>query len=140
MALLNKHLQRGQVETIGLVIVILLLFIGIFALSFSVKDEEVDENILTLKANALRSSLLKTSICNITIKDEIGNCIDNSPECFSDCPQFNLVVEGILKDSLENEGYSFKSGNVKMGNCADKITSVSDVVNGQKIEIAVCRR
>ena len=66
MALLNKHLQRGQVETIGLVvIVILLLFIGIFALSFSVKDEEVDENILTLKANPFRSNLLNTNIYNI---------------------------------------------------------------------------
>jgi len=133
--------NRGQVETIGLVvIVILLLFIGIFALSFSIKEKEINEDILTLKANALRSSLLKTNVCDITIRDEIGNCIYNSPECFSDCDQLNLVIEDIIKDSLDNEKYYFKVGNLELGSCVDKITSVSDVVNEEKIEIAVCRR
>ena len=74
-------LRKGQVETIGLVvIVILLIFIGIFALSFSIKEKEVNEDILTLKANSLRSSLLKTTICNITIKEELGNCVYDNPQ------------------------------------------------------------
>jgi hypothetical protein len=134
-------LRKGQVETMGLVIiVILLIFIGIFALSFSIKDKEINEDILTLKANSLRSSLLKTNICNITIKDEIGNCFYNRPRCLDSCDSLNNVIDSIIKNSLEGEKYYFKFKDIELGSCVDKVTSVSEVIEGEKVEIAVCRR
>jgi len=134
-------LRKGQVETIGLVvIVILLIFIGIFALSFSIKEKEVNEDILTLKANSLRSSLLKTTICNITIKEELGNCVYDNPQCLDNCGSLNTLIGNIVSDSLEGEKYYFEFNNIELGSCIDKITSVSEVIEGEKVEIAVCRR
>ena len=143
MVLLNffGKSSRGQIETVGLVvIVVMILVIGIFALSFAVKEKAVNEDILTLKANALRSSLLKTSVCNITIKDEIGNCIYNNPQCFDSCNRLKEVVDEVIMSSLENENYYFKVKGIELGACPEKITSISEVVRGENIEIALCRR
>ena len=68
-------MKKGQIEIMGLVIiVILLVFIAIFALSFMIKPKQESEDILKLKANALRASLLKTNLCgNVNVKYIITN-------------------------------------------------------------------
>ena len=93
-------MRKGQTETVGLVIiVILLIFIAIFALSFSIKPKQENDDILKLKANALRASVLKTNLCgSVSVKDELENCIDGYNECI-DCGELSSEVVNIIKNS-----------------------------------------
>lgn len=139
-------MKKAQAEIMGLVIiVILIVFIAIFALTFLIKPKEVNEDVLKLKANALRSSLLKTSLCkDVTIKDELENCIDNYNECI-DCNILKGEISKIINYSLEKEDYSFtvsvNDGNnfINIENCKDKITAVSQNLKNGKVELSLCR-
>ena len=134
-------MKKGQIETMGLVIiVILLVFIAIFALSFMIKPKQESEDILKLKANALRSSLLKTNLCEgVTVKDELESCNDYSL-CFDSCDYLEGEVVKIIKGSLEKEKYYFKYKDIELGNCVEKITAVSQNIGGDDVEFALCRR
>ncbi|MBS3143574.1 hypothetical protein J4446_01710 [Candidatus Woesearchaeota archaeon] len=139
-------MKKGQTETVGLVIiVILLIFIAIFALSFSIKPKQENDDILKLKANALRASVLKTNLCgSVSVKDELENCIDGYNECI-DCGELSSEVVNIIKNSLENEKYSFTVfGNnevfMKLGGCVENITAVSENLGNGVVEVSLCRR
>ena len=138
-------MKKGQIEIMGLVIiVILLVFIAIFALSFIIKPEQENENVLKLKANALRSSLLKTNLCrDITVKDEIENCVDGYNECI-ECSDLRQDIEKMIKSSLDNEKYNFfvsndKGSFINIGNCVDGVTAVSQNLRNSKVDVALCR-
>ena len=126
------------------IIVILLVFIAIFALSFIIKPEQENENILKLKANALRSSLLKTNLCDdITVKDEIENCVDGYHECV-ECGVLKQEIEKMIKVSLENERYNFLVSNdegsfINIDNCVNGVTAVSQNLRDSKVDVALCR-
>ena len=137
-------MKKGQIETMGLVIiVILLVFIAIFALSFMIKPKPLNEDLLKVKTDALRSSVLKTTLCNrIDVKKELENLLDGYSEC-----NYNMddVIKSIIENSLEpNEGYSFKAGSlVDLNTCSgrDKITAVQqNIGDGENVEVALCRR
>ena len=138
-------MSRGQTETMGLVIiVILIVFIAIFSLSFMIKPEQQDDDILKLKANSLRASLLKTNLCgSVTIEDEIENCIDNYYECI-ECSNLQNEIVKILENSLENEKYSFivlkdDESFMRIGSCVDNITAVSQEIRNGKVGVTLCR-
>ena len=140
-------MKKGQIEIMGLVIiVILLVFIAIFALSFSIKPKQENEDILKLKANALRSSLLKTDLCaGINVKDELENCINGYPECL-ECSDLENEIRDIIESSLEGERYSFivlsidGSSFIGFGDCINKITAVSQNLRNGRVEVALCQR
>ena len=139
-------MKKGQIEIMGLVIiVILLVFIAIFALSFIIKPEQENENVLKLKANALRSSLLKTNLCgDITVKDEIENCVDGYHECVDECTVLKQEIEKMIKSSLDNEKYNFFVSNdegsfINIDNCVDGVTAVSQNLRNSKVDVALCR-
>ena len=138
-------MKKGQTEIVGLVvIVILIVFIAIFSLSFMLKPKQQDDDILKLKANNLRASLLKTNLCGgVTIKDEIENCIGGYPEC-GDCSGLNSKIDIIIKNSLESEKYSFVVLNdeedfIRIGNCIENITAVSQVIGNGEVRLTLCR-
>ena len=137
-------MKKGQIEIMGLVIiVILLVLIAIFALSFIIKPEQENENVLKLKANALRSSLLKTNLCrDITVKDEIENCVDGYHECV-DCTVLKQEIEKMIRSSLDNEKYNFFVSNdegsfINIDNCVDSVTAISQNLRNSKIDVALC--
>lgn len=135
-------MRKGQIEIMGLVIiVILIVFIAIFSLSFFIKPKQDSEDILKLKANALRSSVLKTSVCGgVSIKDEIENCMDGYPQCL-DCNNLKIEIVKIIESSLEGENYSFVvEGFMDEDHCENKITSVSQDIRNSMVEVALCRR
>ena len=141
-------MKKAQIEIVGLVIiVVLIVFIAIFALSFIIKPKPINDDILKVKANALRSSLLKTSLCGgITVKDEIENCLDGFNECM-DCNQLKSEISNLLRDSLEpNEKYFVRIYNgdieyLRYNECPDNIlTSVSQILRNGNVEVGVCRR
>lgn len=139
-------MRKGQIEIMGLVIIVILLVMtAIFALTFIIKPKQTNDDILKLKANSLRSSILKTELCShVSVKDEIENCIDGFNECI-ECSSLHLEIEKIIKGSLENERYSFTvlSNNgefIKIGNCLNGITSVDQSLKNGKASVMVCRR
>jgi len=139
-------MRKGQTEIIGLVIiVILLVFIAIFALSFMIKPKQESDDILKLKANYLRASLLKTNLCgSITLKDEIENCIENYYECI-ECGNLKGEIVKMLEDSLESEKYSFvvlkdDESFMRVGGCVDNVTAVSQNIRNGMVEVTLCRR
>src|SRR3989344_1761960 len=81
-------LKKAQVETVGLVIIVIIItFALIFGLQFMTRDKgnELNERYLQLNADNMRSVIMKTTINNCNIKDEIINyetfddvaCFDN---------------------------------------------------------------
>ena len=138
--------MKGQTEIMGLVIiVILIVFIAVFSLTFILKPEQQDDDILKLKANALRSSLLKTNLCDsVTVKDEIENCIDEYPECV-ECDNLQDGITKIIDGSIENEKYNFNvftdgESFMRIGSCIDNVTAVSQNIRNGNVEVTLCRR
>lgn len=139
-------MKKGQTEIVGLVIiVILIVFIAIFSLTFILKSEQQDDDILKLKANALRSSLLKTNVCgSVTVKDEIENCIDDYYECI-DCGNLQSEIVKIISGSLENEEYNFNvfsdgESFMRIGSCVDNVTAVNQNIRNGVVEVTLCRQ
>jgi hypothetical protein len=144
-------LKKGQVETMGLVmIVILLVIIGLFALKLSISNPNEDEfetEYLQLKANSLRDTIVESSVCSISVKDEIVNCRNNFTECFSNCEELKEHIFYIINSSLENnieykfeakgEGYNMIIGK----DCRNKISSTIQPIalTDVKVKIEVCR-
>ena len=142
-------MKKGQVEIMGLVIVVILLvFISIFALGFIIKPRENNiDDVLKLKANSLRSSLLKTTLCgNVNVQDEIENCIDNYHECL-DCNVLKDEISKMIERSIEpGENYNLvisideQTTFISINNCSESINSVSQTLRNGKVEIGLCRR
>lgn len=117
-------LRKAQIETIGLVIIVVMLaFALIFALQFFNKeDNELNERHMQLNADNLRSVTLKTTINDCSVKDEIINCNElNQPLCLKNCNELNSVVKEIIENSVKNN-YEFSAGNIKISNgtCLNK--------------------
>jgi len=139
-------MKKAQIEIMGLVmIVILLVLIAVFALSFMLKPKQESNDILKIKANALRSSLLKTSLCgSVTLKDEIENCIDGYNECI-ECRSLRQEIINMIKGSLENnEKYNFivhedEGGDfININNCVNNITAVSQNLRNGNVNLMIC--
>lgn len=140
-------MRKAQTEIMGLVIiVILIVFIAIFALNFMVKPKQESEDILKVKANALRASILKTSLCgSVTVKDELENCIDGYNECL-DCGGLKQEISNMIQNSLEkNEKYSFIVSRdvgknfINLNYCINNVTAVSQNLKNGKVELSLCR-
>ena len=141
-------MKKAQIEIVGLaIIMVLLVFIAIFALSFMVKPKQHDESLLRIKANALRAGILKTDVCSqVSAKDEIENCIDNYNECGS-CDKLKQDIINMITSSLEaNERYSFIVSDdyggkfINMNNCADNITAASQDLRNGRVDLILCNR
>ncbi|MEK6841375.1 MAG: hypothetical protein AABX45_02160 [Nanoarchaeota archaeon] len=125
-------LRKAQIETVGLVIIVIILaFTLIFALQFINKDKgnKLNENYLKLNADNLRSTILKTTINNCDIKDEIINCNNfNQAICLENCDRLNSIIREIIQASVKNN-YEFDAGNIKLvnGSCLDKDIITSSI-------------
>lgn len=143
-------MKKSQIDTFGLVmIVILLVFIAIFALPFIIKEKSVslDEDYMQLVANNLRSVVLNTNVCDLaTVKDEISNCLINSPACLNDCGELNDIIKNIIENSLGslkgkvNYKFSFGDLEVKNRDCVEKITSSKFFIDEIEIRLELCSR
>ena len=123
------------------IIVILVVFIAIFSLSFMIKPKQENEDILKLKVNALRSSLLKTNLCEgVNVKEELESCIDDYSLCSVNCDYLEGEIVKIIESSLENENYYFKFNDIELGNCVEKVTAVGQIIGEEDVELALCRR
>jgi hypothetical protein len=141
-------LRKAQIETMGLVIiVIILVFAFVFALQFINKsnDNKLNERHLQLNADNLRSVILKTTINNCNIKDEIINCNNfNQANCLESCDNLNLIIKGIIENSInaKKNNYEFIAGNIKIINqvCSNKDIITSSVQPLASTDIKVSLR
>ena len=135
-------LKRAQTETVGLVIIIIIIaFSLIFALQFLTKsnDNKINEQYLKLNADNLRSVILKTTISSCNIKDEIISCNNfNAANCLESCEKLNLVIKDIIEKSIRNN-YEFSAGNInlKKGDCLNKNKQASSVQPFPETQITV---
>lgn len=142
--------MKGQIETMGLVIVVILLvFLAMFALPFIIKEKSkaLDDNYLQLVSNNLRSSVLNTNICGAaTVKEEILNCEADFPICLSDCSELPIFIRGILDNSLESfkgsVDYVFIAGDLEInsGECFEKIVSSKAFIDDVEASVELCYR
>ncbi|MEK6862627.1 MAG: hypothetical protein AABW57_00480 [Nanoarchaeota archaeon] len=140
-------LRKAQIETVGLVIIVIILaFTLIFALQFINKDKgnKLNENYLKLNADNLRSTILKTTINNCDIKDEIINCNNfNQAICLENCDRLNSIIREIIQASVKNN-YEFDAGNIKLvnGSCLDKDIITSSIqplaLTDIKVSLKLC--
>lgn len=131
--------MKGQIETLGLlVIVILLVFIGIFALRFMSFDNKkvVDEGFYSVKANNLLNAIQKASVCGTNMEKAIVACFEESSFCGRTdvCGFVEEEVSKIIYESLE-EDVSFTAKDSQYGsigveivNCNAGISSVSSFI------------
>ncbi len=114
--------MKGQVESVGLVIiVVLVIVIFLFALVFMTKEEVKSSSSLSVKADNLMNALTKVNINGKGIEESVSECCEGS------CTSFSKEIEKILKRSLEEE-YSFrisKNNQIceEIGNCEIGIAS-----------------
>lgn len=140
-------LKKAQIEMIGLVIIVLLiLFIAIFALSFylsSQKPATTTFKALEIKANNLRNALLKTTLCSTTtIKDEIESCYFGESICFDDCNIIKQKIKELIDYSIE-ENYNFTIKNneiffeISNGSCEEKVSAVCEPIKDTGLESCI---
>lgn len=147
MVLLKKA-KKAQVETLGLVIIVAIIaFVFVIALIFTSKQQpSLNQDYLKLKADNLRSTISKTTICQDTnIRDEIVSCNDLSiTQCENiNCNELENIIKKIIDDSLNlTNNYKFEAGNIliKKEPCANIFTSTSELIpySNVNITLALC--
>jgi len=142
--------MKAQIETMGLVIiVVILVFLSIFALPFIIKEKSkaLDDNYLQLVSNNLRSAVLNTNICgSATVKEEILNCEAGYPACLNDCSELTETIRNIIDSSLKSFGgsmnYNFIAGDIETssGECFEKIVSSKAFIDDVEVMVELCYR
>ena len=138
-------MKKAQVETIGLVVIVALLaFILVFVLQISLqpKQNTLQSRYMQLNADNLRSSLLKTTLCQDTnLREEILSCNDFSqPTCsnLNSCEDLENTIKTIIENSLNvTRNYKFEAGNilVSKGTCKNTFTATQEPIPNSNIVI-----
>ena len=142
-------MKKSQIETIGLVVIVVLIaFILIFVLQISNKpsNTNLNDRYLQLNADNLRSTLLKTNLCNnVNVRDEILTCNQNSfTTCNNiNCNELNNIIKKIIEDSLNvTRNYKFEVGNILLekGSCKNVYAASSEPIpySNLKITFEIC--
>lgn len=135
--------NKGQVESIGLVIIVVLLVLLFVLFLYFKVNSSVGSNadrVLEIKANNLRNSVLKTSLCrDISVKDEILNCKLGINACGS-CDELKDKIKIIIVNSLEpNVNYEFSPYNLNRGSCKERIaSSFQPIEQDLSVGISLC--
>ncbi len=140
--------MRGQVETMGLlVIVVLIVFIAIFSLKFMTfaDDKMLDSSFYNVKANNLLNAIQKASVCGENMEKAIIACFDQDTFCGVEACAFveETVGEIIEKTVEEDASFIVVDQNGRVGiqilGCSNGINSVSSFIRdrGTAYEMSV---
>lgn len=138
-------MRRGQVETMGLVIiVILVVMIGLFFLIFSLGGDEngTEDIFLSTKANNLVNSLSSLSMGNSDFSSEIIDCCGgNMISCNDVVQSASMAMEYVdEKVSFEVE-CAYGGGPGSVGDCPSGITSERITLSsGDRFFATICRK
>ena len=106
--------KKAQIETMGLVMIVLVLALAlVFALIFVTKQQpKINEQYLQTQANAALSSLLATHPegCSTTLQQEMAACsTSQQPLCMQSCSQLEKLIPELLEKTLPNTPYQLSS-------------------------------
>ncbi len=144
-------MAKGQIESIGLVLVVaLIILILVIALPFILKsNENKDDSLLSLKADAVRNSVLNYNRCeDVSIREEIVNCESDSPECEKNCEELwdevDEMIDSVLEPNIAYELDVESSNSVKIGDissCLNRFSSASHPLSGNiRVKVELCRK
>tara|TARA_Y100000310_G_C20611720_1_gene778331 strand:- start:677 stop:1096 length:420 start_codon:yes stop_codon:yes gene_type:complete len=136
--------KRGQIETLGLVVIIILIvFLGLIFLKYSGSgDTSSEDKFLAIKANNFLSAIKQLTIGNNNFEYFVSDCcVGNSYAC-------ETVNDAVMSSmNYLEEGADFKltcfSGvehQFVVGNCEFGVSSEIFVLSsGDKISLKICR-
>ena len=136
-------MKKAQIDMMGLVIiVVLIIFIGMFSLFFIVREDASDRDIYyKSKVNNFANAIAKYDKGNVDVSELVLKCCEGvSRECdtlleFVDS-SFGFVDEDVI---FELECFSEKTYSHQRSNCEDKITSESQIwQSGDLIRLYLC--
>ena len=117
-------MKKGQIETIGLlVIVVLLLVIGVVFLKFNVNDKhnlKADLRTNTQTTNLLRA-VMKASLSDKSVSDAVVDCSFNSAQCASISDEIKKMLD-VSVGKGKNYEFTASADNkqlISIGNCTD---------------------
>jgi hypothetical protein len=138
-------MRKGQVETMGLVIiVILIIMIGLFFLIFSLGDDVdgTEDVFLSMKANNLVNSLSSMNIGNSDFGSKVIDCCGGNIISCTDVMGFAEIAMGYIDEKVTFEvECAYGGGPGSTGDCLSGITSERIVLSsGDRFFATVCRK
>ena len=136
--------NRGQIETLGLVVIIILvMFLGFIFLKYSGKEDiSSEDKFLSIKANNFLSSIKQLTIGNNNFEYfAIDCCGGNSLSCTS-VSEAVVYSMGYLEEASDFKLTCFSGSEypVVVGDCEFGVTSETFVLSsGDRISLKICR-
>lgn len=138
-------MRKGQTEILGfLVIVLLLLFVGIFFLYFSLRaePETLQDSVVELQLNNLMNAVTQYSVCeDADLEDVMVACNDNRRICNEDsCSLMENELLAIFDElGLESDTFELKLGDFyTFGACSGEKIVASKPLKGFDMSISDC--
>lgn len=103
-------MNRGQIEIVGLMIIVILVTMGmLFYVSYSSREidrpNDAKKFVDTEIGTSFISALLKTNVCNVNVDDLITDCAKTNRQItcggLNSCEQLNQTVRDVLNNTLE---------------------------------------
>jgi hypothetical protein len=141
-------MKKGQTETMGLmVIVILLVFVALIALSFMIKPSSNNQDsFLSNKANNMANSIKNANLCSGTFEEAIVACCKKENFCETEsCELVSEQIGNISEQSDEQVYVEAKDYNgdlcFSVGTCENGVSSSSYVFDDSiSFKVFVCRK
>jgi hypothetical protein len=134
--------KKGQIEAMGLVIIlVLLVLLGLFFLKYSGKEEVDSDRFLTIRANNFLNSLRQVSIGVNSFEDLALECCAGG-NCGNVGPRVSANGDGYLDEDFyfELKCADESTPVVKSTNCASTVASGHVVlVSGDEMFVRLCR-
>ena len=144
-------MRRGQIEMIGLmVIVLILIIVALFFLRFSLRSDSFeDDTLLSLKANNLVNAIKKVTDCGKPFEEAIIACCQEENFCGNpSCEHVTDTINSITSNMEEKVSFSATLNGESCGfiiqECQKGVTSTVNILNadaGQvEIKTVLCRK
>ena len=138
-------MKRGQVETMGLVvIVILIIMIGLFFLIFSLNGGEngTEDIFLSMKANNLVNSLGSLSLGNSDFGSQVIDCCEGNIRSCNEVMESATIAMDYIDEKVTFEVECLYGGSpARIGDCSTGINSERVTLSsGDRFFAIICRK
>ena len=130
--------MKGQIETMGLVIiVVLLIVIGLVVMIFTLRYDSEESNFLTVKANSMMNALDKADLDGGRFREIMGSCCAGVEE---DCDGIKLFFNGLVANIDENVSLSVSDNYFSGRECETFVSSTAFSYGvGCSASVRVCK-
>ena len=138
--------MKGQTETIGLmIIVVLLLFLGIIFLSFALREKQdfTPEVRTSLQTTSLLTALLQTTVDNQQLKENFQNCYVKEENCLTLANETSKILDLAVQPG-QNYNFTLSTEDkqlISIGKCSKGAISATSVRRGNvdfTVQLRLC--